>query len=210
MRTHNANRKREGDRWETVWLRVSRVRRECWLGLEVWRDGPVDIVCVLVKVRQAHHCSVLIVSAPLGSCPPLPRAAVLLFPQEKQPYLLHTHFLAFSAKVWGCHVTPPPYSHFMLSDDIGIHSSAYRKQEIPSSAGSCNLLQIKHVSSSFGTHPATTVSVSLMEGRGCVFRFLVCSAKYRMLRIINIRNAHINLFVMSDECKVSSLLCQLY
>lgn len=195
-------------------MRVSRVRGECWLGLEVWRDGPVDIVCVcvcaLVKVRQAHHCSVLIVSAPLGSCPPLPHAAVLLFPQEKQPYLLHAHFLAFSAKVWGCHVTPPPHSCFMLCDDIAIHSSAYRKREIPSSAGSCNLLQIKHASTSSGTHPTTTVSVSLMEGRGCALRLLVCSVKYRMLRILNIRNAHMNLLVMSDECKVSSLLCQLY
>lgn len=147
---------------------------------------------------------------PSAAAHPLPRAAVLLFPQEKQPYLLHSHFLAFSAKVWGCHVTPPPYSCFTLCDDIAIHSSAHRKQEIPSSAGSCNLLQIKHVSSSSGTHPTTTVSVSLMEGRGCALRFLVRSAKYRMLRIINIRKAHMNLLGMPEECKVSSLLCQLY
>lgn len=49
MRTHNVNRKHEGDRVGTVWLHVSRVRTECWLGLEVWRDGPVDMVCACLS-----------------------------------------------------------------------------------------------------------------------------------------------------------------
>ncbi len=86
-------------------LCVTGERRVCWLGRAMWRDGPTDIVCVLLKVRRAHHCSVLIVPAPLSSRPPLPRAAVLLFPQENSP-ISYTYVFLRIAQMCGVAMSP--------------------------------------------------------------------------------------------------------
>lgn len=90
------------------------------MGHEVWKRRLDVCVCVLVKVRRAHHCSVLIVLAP---------SLTLQSSLQKNACISPTHTCVYHRVAMSPYHRTAVQLALMLRDDIAIYSSAYRKRE---------------------------------------------------------------------------------